>query len=282
MLTMALLGAVGRFLPLPAPGVHAQIPAVKYDVRGAKGLVVTPFYEGWYDLDGTKYVMFGYYNRNTEEVVDVPIGPQNQVTPGPADQGQPTHFVPGLYYGVFVVAVPKDQPKAEVTWTLTANGHTTAIPAILDNLYVITPQRENGGAYPTNTPPVIKFDPSGASGQGPSGISASRTAAVGRPLDLDIWVSDDGLPPPPKRGPSRSQNPQGLALSWQVYRGSGAVKFSDAAPVPEQGKIHTTVTFSQPGEYVLHLLAVDSRTAARCCWTNAYIRVTVEGGAPGR
>src|SRR5262245_35436606 len=124
---------------------RAQVPAVKFDVRAAKGLTVTPVYEGWYELDGRKYVLFAYYNRNLEEVIDIPVGQNNQVTPGSSDQGQPTHFPPGLYYGVFAVALPKDQPKTEVTWTLTANGQTLAIPAFIDPLYFISPLQENGG-----------------------------------------------------------------------------------------------------------------------------------------
>jgi len=281
-----VFGLIGALQPMTGPGVRAQIPAVKQDVRAAKGLMVSPFYEGWYEVDGTRYVMFGYSNRNLEEIVDVPIGPQNHLAPGPADQGQPTRFFPGVSYGLFAAALPKDQPTTELTWTLTANGHTLSIPASLDLLYLIAPQREEGGAYPGNTPPVLKFDPTGPSAQGPHGIVASRTATVSRPLALDAWVTDDGLPPAPggpggRRGvPSR--NPQGLALSWEVYRGSGPVTFSDQYPAVEQGKARTTVTFSKPGEYMLHLLAVDSRTATRCCWTNGYVKVTVEGGAERR
>ena len=74
-------------------------------------------------------------------------------------------------------------------------------------------------------------------------------------------------------------SPEGLALGWQVYRGSGRVSFSDQTPAVEQGKARTDVTFSEPGDYMLHLQAVDSRTATRCCWTNAYVKVTVAGGA---
>jgi hypothetical protein len=284
----ALSGAFGALPSMPGPGVGAQTPAVKFDVRAAKGLEVSPFYEGWYELDGSTYVLFGYSNRNLEQIVDVPIGPENNVAPGPPDQGQPTRFLPGISYGVFAVALPKGQPTTEVTWTLTANGETLSIPASLDALYLISPQRETGGAYPGNTPPIVKFDPAGASAQGPHGIVVSRTATVSRPLALDAWVTDDGLPPPPRRDgkpggrgvPSR--NPQGLALSWQVHRGSGTVSFSDQSPAVEEGKARTTVTFSEPGDYMLHLLAVDSRTATRCCWTNAYVKVTVEGGAQGR
>ncbi len=283
-----IFGAIGALPSTLLVDVRAQSPAVKFDVRAAKGLVVSPVYEGWYEVDGTRYAMFGYYNRNLEEVVDVPIGPHNHVTPGPQDQGQPTHFVPGISYAVFALALPKDRPETEVTWILTANGQTLSIPASLDPLYLISPLRETGSAYPGNTPPVLRFDPPGPSGQGPHGIVAIRTATVARPLVLDVWVTDDGRPPtrPGTRVPasvvSQHLGSWGLVLNWQVYRGTGAVRFSDRTPDVEQGKARTTVTFSEPGEYMLHLLAIDSRTPTRCCWTNGYIKVTVQRDAAGR
>jgi hypothetical protein len=283
----ALCLVLGTLPPMIGPSLRAQIPAVKFDVRAAKGLLVSPVYEGWYEVDGTKYVLFGYSNRNLEEVVDIPIGPHNQITPGLPDQGQPTRFFPGITYGVFAVAVPKDRPTTEVTWTLEANGQALSVPASLGSLYVISPQRENGTAFPGNLPPVLKFDPAGASVQGPLGMVVSRTATVSRPLTLDVWVSDDGLPParsggrPPVR-PAGRRDIQGMTLGWQVYRAAGAVTLSNPAPPIEKAKASTTATFSQPGEYMLHVLAIDSRSANRCCWTNGYVKVTVEAGERSR
>ena len=85
-----------------------------------------------------------------------------------------------------------------------------------------------------------------------------------------------------RRGSPRTQPPgasQGLALSWQVYRGAGAVSSAIGRQPSSREKRSTTVTFSEPGDYMLHLLAIDSRTANRCCWTNGYVKVTVEAGA---
>lgn len=284
----AMLGAIGLFVATPNVVGRAQSPAVKFDVRAAKGLLVAPVYEGWYEVDGTKYALFSYFNRNLEEIVDVPIGPQNAVAPGPPDQGQPTRFYPGMAYGVFALPFPKDSPKTELTWTLTANGQTVSIPTSLDTLYLISPHKETGSAYPGNTPPVLRFDPAAPPVQGPHGIVATRTARVSSPLTLDAWVTDDGVPPrrPGARAPASVAflhlGSWGLVLRWQVYRGSGAVRFSNQSPEVEQGKASTTVTFSEPGDYILSLLAIDSRTPTRCCWTNGYVKVRVEGGAPGR
>lgn len=285
--TMVIM-AMGTVPWVHATGLRAQVPAMKFDVAAASGLLVSPVFEGWYQAGGTTYALFGYFNRNLEEVVDVPVGPNNRVVPGPADQGQPTRFFPGPHVGVFAVAVPTDRGKSEVTWTLTANGQTFAIPATLDPLYLIAPLKDDAGTYPGNTPPTIKFDPSGPSAQGPFGITISRSAAVARPLSLDVWVTDDGLPPlpgssgpaPALRGtPGGRGRRSGLNVSWSVYRGPGEVKFSNATPPVESGRALTTATFSTAGDYTLRFVAQDSQSGNRCCWTNGYVRVAVQAAA---
>ncbi len=268
----------------PNVALRAQAPAVKLDVRAARGLVVSPVYEGWYRLGDTTYALFGYYNRNLEEVVDVPIGSDNKVEPGPIEQTQPTRFFPGRHYGVFATAVPKDRPGTEVTWTLSGRGQTLSIPAFFDQLYFVFPQREDGGPHPGNTPPMLRFEASGPSAQGPLGTTTRRTATVLRPLAIDVWVTDDGLPPPPRgpavapsAGSTLSPRPRGLTVAWRLYRGPSDVSFSSATPALERGKAHTLVTFREPGEYMLHVLAMDSRSGSMCCWTNGYVKVAVEG-----
>lgn len=263
--------------------VLAQTPALKLDVRAARGDVVSPVYEGWYQLDGTTYALFGYYSRNTDEVVDIAVGPDNRVSPGASDQGQPTRLYPGRHYGVFAVAVPPDTSETEVTWTLTANGRTFPIPATLHQEYLVSPQREDGGSFPGNTPPVVQFESDGPAAQGPLGIAVRRTATAGRPLHLDVWVTDDGLPPAVAGFGERLSSTDGLALRWRVYRGSGEVTVSDHTPALDEGRARTVVTFDRAGDYMLHLLASDSRSGTQCCWTNAYVRIAVgaeEQGEP--
>ena len=60
---------------------------------------------------GPKYFVFGYMNRNWEEELDVPVGPDNGFTVGDADQGQPTHFLPRRNRFVFRVPVPAGSPR---------------------------------------------------------------------------------------------------------------------------------------------------------------------------
>ena len=77
-LTAATLAALCG-LAAPAPAA-AQAPL---GIRTASGLTVTPVYEGWYENpDGTFSLSFGYYNRNFEEVVEVPLGEGNRMEPG--------------------------------------------------------------------------------------------------------------------------------------------------------------------------------------------------------
>ena len=53
-----------------------------------KGQNISPAYEGWEQgADGSKYFLFGYMNRNWEEEIDVPVGPDNGFNVGGADQG---------------------------------------------------------------------------------------------------------------------------------------------------------------------------------------------------
>ncbi len=83
------------------------------------GQTVTPVYEEWYaNPDGTINLSWGYFNRNSEEELDIPVGPSNQLSPGGPDLGQPTHFLPGRHRGAFVVTVPADFGDDELVWTI--------------------------------------------------------------------------------------------------------------------------------------------------------------------
>ena len=54
----------------------------------SRGQNVSPGYEGWeQNEDGSFNFLFGYMNRNWLEEIDVPVGPDNVISPGPADQG---------------------------------------------------------------------------------------------------------------------------------------------------------------------------------------------------
>src|SRR3954452_20028967 len=104
-----------------APCTGASAQSLSYN----SGQNVAPGYEGWEeDADGTRYFLFGYMNRNWEEELDIPVGPNNSFSPGSADAGQPTHFLPRRNRFVFRVKVPAGwTEKDEMIWTLAApNG----------------------------------------------------------------------------------------------------------------------------------------------------------------
>jgi len=98
------------------------------------GQNVAPVYDGYeVNPDGTHSMWLGYFNRNLEETLEVPIGPDNRFEPGPADRGQPTHFVPQWQKSSFRIVVPKDFGQQKLTWRLTSKGKTETVVASLDS-----------------------------------------------------------------------------------------------------------------------------------------------------
>lgn len=220
----------------------------------SRGQNASPAYEGWeQNADGSFNFLFGYMNRNWEEEIDVPIGPDNNIEPGGPDQGQPTRFLPRRNRFVFRVRVPKDWGEKELVWTLTTKGKTEKAYATLRPDYFVddvviaseTGALGAGTSSPeirANMRPVVKVDG-----------EKTRSGKVGAPVTLVAWVTDDGVPKPragsgvgsaprPTAPPSASTTPPrnpvlvppsrvtvgkrvGLHLSWFVYR----------APVPAAG-----------------------------------------------
>jgi hypothetical protein len=228
----------------------------------SRGQNVSPAYEGWEeDADGSKYFVFGYMNRNWEEELDVPVGPDNGFSIGPADQGQPTRFLPRRNRFVFRVPVPAGfGEKDELVWTLATRGKSEKAYASLALDYKI-----DG---------VVRASETGALGAGSSSpeVRANKapqlevqgqkrvTARVGEQVTLSATVTDDGIPRTRAIGagaavsnagssstlsaasreqiealrarrvllpPSRVTVGKivGLHASWFVYRGSGRVSF---------------------------------------------------------
>ena len=258
----------------------AGAQVVEAQVQHRRGQSVAPIFEGWYiETDGNVQLSFGYLNLNYEEELYIPVGPDNSIKPGRADQGQPTHFLPRRQVGVFTVSLPEDAPETEFVWTLKSAGQTMTVPATLSPLYEIYALKKGGrrqfvsGGLPSdNAPPVLKFAPDGASGTGPRGTAAVLETVFPNPIRLEVWVSDDGLPR------QRGGNPSIVTLTFSTYRGPGAVTFGEVVlPVDENTNSATTsATFSEPGEYVLRVLATDgSRFNEQCCWTNGYVTVGV-------
>jgi hypothetical protein len=277
---------------------QAQAPQTPFEPALEAGQSVTGAFEGWFaNADGSYSMLLGYFNRNTKEAVDLPVGPANQFEPGPADRGQPTHFDAGRGWGTFTVKVPKDFGKQKLTWTLLANGKPTSIKVWLNPTYEIAPFRAAADVGPdADTPPTLRFQDFKEQGpmvQGPQGLSASsRTTTVNQPVPITVWVSDDGKWFSNSGAPPRNMGPIPVTVTWTMYRGPGEVEFSPSKPAVEKlaggdpkfvfnGKATTTAKFSKPGEYVLHVTINDLSGEGggggfQCCWSNGTVNVTVK------
>jgi hypothetical protein len=221
------------------------------------GQNVVPVFEGWErNPDGTSNFVFGYYNRNFEETLDIPIGPDNNIEPGGPDQGQPTFFAPGRNKVIFRVKVPANWGKTtRLVWTLTIRGKTEQASAFLLPEWETDSQviganagpgnGSGGGGDPMNKAPTIA-------------VQADRTVKLGDSLTLTSLVTDDGRPRAGRGGGGDRQLGL-LRVDWVKYRGpvGGKVTFTPETPLVLNGKAVTHASFSAPGRYVLRGFAND-------------------------
>lgn len=283
---LALAGV--RVAPAQESGA-TQSPTYQSSLKFASGREVVPYLEGWIrNPDGTFDFVFGYYNRNMEQTLIIPPGPNNFLSPGDADQGQPTYFMARRQPRIFRIRVPKDWGDKALTWTITANGRTEKVVAKLVPSYekderFIQTNNSTGvtfGVDDVNTPPVLK-------------VASTFTGTVGAPITLPAEVTDDGLPKPrvvknddpdrpqeqapadplarfrSQRNSSAPPRMIGPRVIWQIYRGPGKVEF-DRYQIPvEGGKAVTAARFSEPGRYTLIASAGDGKL-------NVFQRVTVD------
>ncbi len=276
-----------------------------------RGQNVAPAFEGWErNADGSFSFLFGYMNRNWLEEVDVPIGELNSFSPGPADRGQPTHFLPRRNRFVFKVRVPADWGDRELVWTLTSNGVTERAYAtlrpdyVVDNMVIMSETGALGAGSSNatvrgNQPPTIVLE-------GPS----ERVATVGVPISISALVDDDGLlrsrrrpaPPPPETAedsaradsiwsapptfsrrqlapPSRItvQKVNGLFMSWFLYRGrdEGGAGVDVAAGVEAPAGVGAPAGVEAPAGVAFDPPQVkvweDTRTGANSPWAPLWV-----------
>ena len=261
-----------------------------------QGRHVEPAYEGWRpNPDGTFSFMFGYMNENWSEEPNAAIGDNNSFSPGDADRGQPTHFLPRRNRFNFEVIVPSDWGDRELVWTLNINGVERKAYATLKDDYLVDNMviaSETGSLGPGTSSPESRANiPPIATIQGDN----IRFTRVGEAVILSTQVIDDGLPVTRRdqtitedalrrrmmRPPSKLtvQKINGLFLAWNVYRGEGKVTFDPPMPkpwedtrtaanspwgalwlppeFPEDGIYEITATFDEPGTYILWTRADD-------------------------
>ena len=245
-------------------------------------------YEGWRVNDAGQTVMtFGYFNHNWEEELDIPIGENNFFSPGDADRGQPTHFLPRRNRFTFdVVLGPDFGEDDELVWEVTSpNGKTRAAYGTLradyklDNVVIMSETGALGAGSSdeetrANIPPSVEVIGDNI-----------RSVAVGEPVTIQTRVTDDGVPepydpmgflrafgggaaalatpemirrrmmmtPPPR--PTVTKH-NGLFLSWNVYRATDT-----EAPVQE------IVSFDPPQSKPWE----DTRPSANSPWSFLWI-----------
>lgn len=284
-------------------------PQLLYADTYLHGEPVWPAFEGWRpNPDGTFSLMFGYMNENWQEEPAIEVGENNFFTPGDADQGQPTNFLPRRNRFTFEVTVPSDWGDRELVWTLNVNGiegkafATLKPDYLVDNMIIAseTGSLGIGTSSPesrANVPPQLTI-------QG----DEVRTAKVGEAVTLRTQLVDDGLPRsrvPATRSERELQQamfraPQkptvnkinALYQSWNVYRGTGKVSFdppqtkvwedtrsASNSPwgslwlppeIPDDGLIEVSATFDEAGTYVLWGRADDGGL-----YDDVYITVNV-------
>ena len=267
--------------------VLASLPATSsQQLVYLSGQTVAPAFEGWEENpDGGYNMVFGYFNRNLDEHLHVPVGPDNRFEPGGPDQGQPTWFMPRRNRFHFKIRVPPDFGDKELVWTLTTQGQTEKAYGTLIPEYIIDKQlpmldvgnfgRDPEGLELLNEAPVVELD-------GPT----RHSIAVGAPLALNAAARDDGMPEPKAAPQGRPGSPRsrsnavGLRVVWYVYRGDGShVTFDppqfktypdyrlnsdspwspgwETPPLPPDLQWPVAATFSEPGEYVVRVMATD-------------------------
>ena len=284
-------------LPRTAP---AQLDHLAYMLKYNKGQNVQPVFQGWSrNADGTFDMHLGYLNRNYLEELYIPVGPDNNIEPGGPDQGQPTYFYTRNNRQIFSVTVPTDFGDQELIWTLTVRGRTEQAVGWLQPEWEIDPNtggRAQGEENRRNVAPTLALNaPASTSLSGKLTLTASvtddglptprgsrqlqRNRAVGQEIP-PILVPPEGTPEPPKNLPqlnvnargrqSRPSPPEGLSVSYIVWRGPTGAAFDPPFAMVEDGAAATAATFTHPGDYVLQARAHDGNKS-----TYEFVNVTV-------
>jgi hypothetical protein len=268
------------------PVVHAeQLPTELPSTKFASGQNVVPYFEGWIrNADGSFDLVFGYFNRNWQEDLVIPPGPDNAIEPGGPDRGQPTYFLPRRQGWVYRVRVPRDFGKQVLTWTIKANGKVEKaygellpVEEITERI-VMTRGNLNPGDGDPNKPPAVT-------------VSSVPAVTLGAPIALTASVTDDGLPKPrvavarptttdatriqAQANSSAPARPRGLGVTWMQVRGPARVVLEPAGFIPvAEGKAGVTAKFSERGTYVLRATASDGSLSTR-----TDVTIVVGGGA---
>jgi hypothetical protein len=107
----------------------------------------------WTNADGSVTVSVGY-NNTTGSTQTIPVGSNNYVSPSPADQGQPTVFLPGVHDNVWAPTItPSEMSSGSANWFVDGNS----VSATTFNQCATKPVSVNGSTagYLTATSAVV-------------------------------------------------------------------------------------------------------------------------------
>ena len=210
--------------------------------------------------------------------------------------------------GAFGVVVPADF-DGDVWWTLRTDGYETRVPGRLES-----PGPIIKGAYELSTGPMasgsmrpeIQFSEEEPGGWGVEGVWHPETfsTTVGEPIEVHFQTRDRGerelgfvnMTLWKYHGPigaeiafeSLGAVPEGAAQRRGTQRphGPGPVATRQSVVIPTTGpeahQARIRATFDTPGDYIIRVRVDnfghgnnDSAPGHQCCWSNGYIRVSV-------
>ena len=169
------------------------------EVIREQGQAVIPLYDGWFpNEDGTKTICFGYFNMNTKQSFDIPVGDNNYLeTDYPnidlSTANIPTHFdpLPPAYrhiFCAFTVTVPEGfSTEHRITWHISSNRFSLSTPGKVIPPYILD-EPESGGRG--DLAPLVKLSPRASGVRGRTGIhsAAMINAKVDESVPLQAFL----------------------------------------------------------------------------------------------
>lgn len=240
------------------------------EVIRPRGQPVIPLFDGWFpNGDGSRSLCFSYFNLNTEQALDIPLGENNHLSDDRYAALLPTHFdpLPPAYrhrFCAFTVQVPAEFTRDDrIVWTLNSTGEALSVPGHILPAFVLDEPRSDGRG---DIAPLVRLQEGADGARGRVGITSETTvmARVGEPVVLRAWIEH----PDPR-----------VWVGWTLHRGPGKVEFEQ----PEyqwnlaDGPASVTARFTAPGDYVINMQTIDNIAAFEfyCCHTNAYFNVSI-------
>ncbi len=289
---VALPVAIALAAATAAVSASGAVAAAEHPQKGF-GASLTPAYDGWCEnADGTKTLLVELFNRNWSEELDIPVRAEQLLRAGRRrsrsanalrDQSQLRHVHHHGAEDVFANGTPVVVDHAQ---RCDAARRVDPQPR-LQHHAAARSEESPGGKY--NLPPLLHHHRRRVrrcrvpwrTWARPNSVHAK----VGEPMPLELWAGrrcavferferPDGHPYSASRRicrgqVSRARHRDRRRELQQVTTLKGGKPAEDFA-----GTARTTVTFSEPGDYVLHITANDysgkGGGATGCCWTTSH------------